>query len=178
MGLTPWETRRRAAVADNLQQVVNMCTMKSAKGDHPSLRTTLWSLCGNALWRIIASQFWNYAVISRRFVAHYWIKCHGAPIFQKIVPQMGAKPTDTSTENKAKNWQFYNEFWTGSSQVMKRGLHTFTQTPSTVNALASQLMSLQDEIQTDFVGAESDVYCFLGQKVHSPRRLPDQSWDG
>ena len=32
---------------DNLQQVDNMCMMRNAVGGHPSLRTTLWSLCGN-----------------------------------------------------------------------------------------------------------------------------------
>ena len=55
-------------------------------------------------------------------------------------------------------------FWTGSSQVMKRGLHRLPQKrSSSQNALASQWISLQDEILADFVGAESDVHGVLGQ---------------
>ena len=54
---------------DNLQQVDKMSMMRSTVGGHPSLQMTMWSLCGNALWRIIASKLWNSAVISRRFPA-------------------------------------------------------------------------------------------------------------
>ena len=39
------------------QQIDNMCRMRSTVGGHASLWTTLWSLCGNALWRIITSQY-------------------------------------------------------------------------------------------------------------------------
>ena len=49
---------------NNLQQV-DMCMMRTAVRGHPSLRMTLWSLCSNALWKNIASQLWNSAVISR-----------------------------------------------------------------------------------------------------------------
>ena len=52
-------------------------------------------------------------------------------------------------------------------------------TPETKQqSLAPLWISLQDEIQADFVGAESDVHCVLEQMGHSPRRLPDQRWDG
>ena len=52
-------------------------------------------------------------------------------------------------------------FWT-LSQVMKRGLHTLPRNQAPVHALASQWISLQDEIQADYVCAESDVYGVLG----------------
>ena len=44
--------------------------------------------------------------------------------------------------------------------------------------LASEWITLQDEIQADFVGADSDVQGVLGQTRHSPRRLPEQKEDG
>ena len=34
-------------------------------------------------------------------------------------------------------------------------------------------LSLQDKIQVDFIGAESDVHCVLGQVGHSSHQLPD-----
>ena len=43
-------------------------------------------------------------------------------------------------------------------------------TPETVNALVSQWVSLQDEIQADYVGAESGVHGVLGQTSSNPRR--------
>ena len=60
--LTSWASRWCIAGADNLQLVDNMCKI-SAVGGHPSLWTNLWSMCRNALWRIVASQLWNSAVI-------------------------------------------------------------------------------------------------------------------
>ena len=47
MGLTSRESRWCIVGADNLQQVDNTCMMRRTVGGHPSLRTTLWSLCGN-----------------------------------------------------------------------------------------------------------------------------------
>ena len=55
---------------------------------------------------------------------------------------------------------------------MKRGLHKLPQKPSN---MASQFISLQHEIQGDFVGAENYKHGVLGQTGHS-RRLPDQRW--
>ena len=39
-----------------------------------------------------------------------------------------------------------------------------------VNAVASQWISLQDEVQADYVGAESDVHGVLGQIGSNSRR--------
>ena len=69
MGLTSWGSTRCIAGAENLKQVDDLCMKRRAVEAHPSLWTTLWSLCENALWRIIASQLWNSAVISCRFTA-------------------------------------------------------------------------------------------------------------
>ena len=49
-----------------------------------------------------------------------------------------------------------------------------SETKLAVNALASQWISLQDEIQADYVGAKSNVHGVLEQMGHSPHRLPDQ----
>ena len=46
MVLTSWTSRWYFADADNLQQVDYKCMVRSAVGSNPSLRTTLWSLCG------------------------------------------------------------------------------------------------------------------------------------
>ena len=69
MDLTSWENKWCITSADNLQLVDNMCMMWSTVGDNQSLRMTLWSLCGNVLWKIVASQLWNWVVISHRFPA-------------------------------------------------------------------------------------------------------------
>ena len=39
-------------------------------------------------------------------------------------------------------------------------------------------MSLQEQIQADFVGAETNVHGVPGQTWHSPRQLPDRRSDG
>ena len=54
MGLTSWACRRCGLGADNLQQVDSMCLVRAVVG-YSSLLTTLWSLCGNTLWRLVAS---------------------------------------------------------------------------------------------------------------------------
>ena len=45
-----------------------------------------------------------------------------------------------------------------------------TPEKAAVNALASQWNSLQDEVQADFVCAESDMHGVLGQAGSNPRR--------
>ena len=40
-----------------------MASRQHVHDEERSGRTTLWSLCGNALWRIVASQLWNSAII-------------------------------------------------------------------------------------------------------------------
>ena len=69
-------------------------------------------------------------------------------------------------------------FWTGSSKMMKHGLHTLPQKPSSSQCIGVTVDLRQDEIQADCVGAESDVYGVLGQTGHSPFRHPDQRRDG
>ena len=54
--------------------------------------------------------------------------------------------------------------------MMKRGLHTLPRNLAAINAFASQWISLQDDIQTDYIGAESDVQGVLGQTGSNPRR--------
>ena len=56
--------------------------------------------------------------------------------------------------------------------------HITPRKQATVNALASQWISLQDEIHADVVDVESDVHCVLGQMGHSPHQLSDQRSDG
>ena len=50
------------------------------------------------------------------------------------------------------------------------GCTHYPRNQAAVDALASQWISLQDEIQADFVGAESDVQGVLGQTGSNPRR--------
>ena len=47
--------------------------------------------------------------------------------------------------------------------------HTTPRNQAAVNALASQWIFLEEEIQADFVGAKSDVHGILGQMGHSLR---------
>ena len=83
----------RQIIAGRLQ-----CMMRRAVGGYPSLQTILWSLCGNELWRIVASELQNSAVISRSLL-HKIVTEH--LLFRKIVCQMGAKATDSKTQSKA-----------------------------------------------------------------------------
>ena len=48
--------------------------------------------------------------------------------------------------------------------------HYSTNQAIAVSALASQWISLQDEIQAYYVGVESDVHSVLGQTGSNPRR--------
>ena len=66
-------------------------------------------------------------------------------------------------------------FWTGLSQV---GCTHYPRNQAAVSALATLWISLQDQIEADFVYTESDVYGVLGQTGHYPRQLPDQRLDG
>ena len=86
-----WASRWCVDGAHDLQQVDNMCMMRSALGGHQSLRTTLWSLCGNALWRTIASQLRKSAVISRRFPAPYWIELTRSTVVHTVFPIPGGR---------------------------------------------------------------------------------------
>ena len=61
-------------------------------------------------------------------------------------------------------------FWAGSSQVMKRRLYTLSQNQPAVIELASQWISLQDEIHADYFRAESEVHGVLGQTGSNLRR--------
>ena len=49
------------------------------------------------------------------------------------------------------------------------GCTHYSRNQAAVNALASQWISLQDEIKADFVGAESDGHGVLGQTGYYPR---------
>ena len=51
----------------------------------------------------------------------------------------------------------------------------YPRNQAAINALASQCIYLQHEIQADFVGAKCDVHGVLGQMEHSPCRLPGRS---
>ena len=96
MSLTSWARRWCIAGADSLQQVNNKCMIRSAVGGHPPLQTTLWSLCGNT----IENRCFTIMELRSHF-SQFRAPCCKAPIFQKIVHQMGAKATDTRTQSKA-----------------------------------------------------------------------------
>ena len=130
-----------------------MCMKRSAVGGHPSLPRP----CG------------TQQSFPEDFTLPVAQNCHGVPVVQKIMCQVG----DNRTQNKVRGVSIHfcsgsTSFYTGSSQVIKRRLHTLSQNP----ALASQWNSPQDEIQADFLGAESDIHGVLGQTGHSPRRAP------
>ena len=103
-------------------------------GHQPSLRTTLWSLCGNALWRIIASQLRNSAVISRRFTAPWCTKLSRITCCPENCAPGGCQSNWHQNKKQSvwsQHWHFWSStrmtsFWTGSSQVM----HTLPQKPS------------------------------------------------
>ena len=179
MGLASWASRRCITGADSLQQFDNMCMMRSTMGGHHSLRMTLWSMCVNTLWRIDASQLWNSVVISCSWSSPCAENCHGASVVQKIVWQVGAKGTNTSTQIKVYGvsidisaterwwWQWvsgpdHHRWWTVSCTH-------YPGKQAAVTALASQWISLQYEIQADFVSTESDVYSVLESKQQSLR---------
>ena len=74
--------------------------------------------------------------------------CHGAPVIQKIVRQVGAKATDTRTQSKA---------------------HEVN-----IDIFAAVPVSGDEFLDRFITGAKSYVHGVLGQTGHSPRRLPDQ----
>ena len=80
----------------NLQQVDNMCMMMSAVGGHLILRMTLWSLCGNALWRSSLHNYGTQQSFPTDFSLFIAQNCHSV---QKIVCQLDAKVTDTRTQS-------------------------------------------------------------------------------
>ena len=130
------------ADAENLQQVDNMCMMRSAVEGHASLRTILWSLCGTALWRIVVSQLRNSAVISRTFLAPCWTKLSRSTCCSENCPPSGCQSNwQKNTKKRAwsQHWHFCSGtrmtatgFCTESSQVIKRGLHALPQKPSSI----------------------------------------------
>ena len=142
-----------------------MCMLTRAVGCHPLLRMTLWSLCRNILWRIIASQLRNSAVNSRRFPASCYRKLSQSIVVQKIVCQM--VPKQLTPEYKAKRMEsaltFLQRYHDDGNDHQRWWNVVCTYYPRNQPALASQWISLQGEIQADFVGAESDVHGVVGQ---------------
>ena len=187
MGLTSWASRWCVAGADSLQQINIMCKMRREVGDHPSLRKTLWSLCGNALWKIISSQLRNSAVISRRFRAPCCRKLSRSTCSENCTP--AGFQSNWHQDTKESAWSQYwhscggtmttvTDFWTGSSQMMKRRLHTLPQKPSCSQFISVTVHSSARRISADFVGAERDVHDVVGLAGHSPRGSSDPRWEG
>ena len=84
---------------------------------------------------------------------------------KQLTPEHKSKSMESALTLLRRYHDDGEKFLDRSSQVMKRGLHTLPPiNQAAVNALASQWISLFDEIQADFVGAESDVHGVLGQK--------------
>ena len=139
MSLTSWASRLCSSGADNLQQVDNMCMMRSTVGGHPLLGTIL-SVCGNGLWRIVASQLRNSAVISHRIPAPCCTKLSWSSCYSGNCAPGGCQSNshqNTKQSAWSQHWHFCSgtmmtvtSFWTRSSQMMKRGLHTLSQKPS------------------------------------------------
>ena len=120
------------AGADNLQQVDTMCLRR------------LWE---NALWRIITTQFRDSAVILCRFPTHCCTKFSWSTFCSENCAP-GGLPKQLTPEHKAKRMesaltflQGYHDdsksFSIGSSQVMKRGLHTLPQKPRSSSTVPS-----------------------------------------
>ena len=147
-----------------------MCMTRKAAWDHTSLWTTLWSLYGNSLWRIIASQLWNSPANFPLLVAQ---NCHGAPVVQKIVCQVGTKATDTRTQSKihAVSIDISVEVTWWRQRVSRSDHHKwwnvgcthYPRNQAAINAFALQWISLQEKIQADLVGTKSDVHVVLRQ---------------
>ena len=130
------------------------------------------------IWRIVASQLWNSAVIFCRFPARC-IKLSRSIIVQKIVCPMGTKATETRTQSKARGVSIDISIDHDGGNVFPDWIITGDETwIAHINprkqAAFNAWNSLQDEIQADLVGAKNDVHGRLGQTGHSPRRLPDQ----
>ena len=107
---------------------------------------------------------------------------------KKLTPELKAKLIESALTFLQRSGTMITvaSFWIGSSQVMKRGLHTLSQNPSSsqwfnrgstskfINwycftwyilcscpfplYLASRWISLKDDIQADFVASEIDVH--------------------
>ena len=132
MTVTSWESRWCFAGADNLKQIENMSLMKSAVGGHPSLWTILLTLCGNALWRIVASQLQNSAIISwsllhKIVMGHMFRELCARWVPKQLTPEHNAKHMESAWHFCSGIMMKSTNFWTGSSQVMKYELHTLPQ---------------------------------------------------
>ena len=134
-----------------------MCMM-SAVECRPSLWMILWCLCGNELWRIVTSQLRNSAVISHCLL-HKIVMEH--LLFRKLCTRWVPKQLNL---NKSKAHEVSIDIsaviplwrWRVSEPDHHRwwnvGCTHYSRNQVAVNALVSQWISLQDEIQADFVG--------------------------
>ena len=136
-----------SALSDKLQQVDSLCMMRSTVGGHISLWMALCSLFGNTLWRIVASQLRNSAVISRRFPAPRYTKLHARWVPKQLTPEYKAK----RMESVAVPWwqrvsgSDHHRWW-------NVGCTHYPGNQAAINAMASQWISLQDEIRANFFG--------------------------
>ena len=117
MGLTSCASRWRVAGAYNLQQVDNMCMMRSAVGGHPSLRTTVLIVCRNALWRIIASQIQKLEVSSFRFPAPCCTKLSQSTRSENCAPD-GCQ-SNWHQNTKQSTWSQHWHFCSGTMMMPK-----------------------------------------------------------
>ena len=68
-------------------------------------------------------------------------------------------------------------FWTASSQVMKRGLHTLSQKPSSSQCIGITVDLRAKWNSKDYVSVESDVHGVLRQSGSNPRRQTSMTQD-
>ena len=163
MSLTSWESRlhhwcmsmrRPSIIMDDLVELVRECIMEN----------------------------WCFTVTE--LICHFMQIFHSHLLFRKLcarwmpkqlTSEHGSKVHGVSTDISAivSWWRWrvsgpdYHRWW-------NLGCSHYPRNQATVNALASQWISLQYEIQADFAGEESAVHGVLGQTRHSP----DQRWDG
>ena len=91
-------------------------------------------------WRIIISQLWNSAVISCIFPTPCYIKLSQSTCYSEICAASGCQSKwhqYTNQSTWSQHWHFCSgtmmmatSFWAGSSKVIKCGLHTLLQKPS------------------------------------------------
>ena len=102
--------------------------------------------------QIILIKYVSTDATSVRFFLNYPVYCE-----HRVIPR-GATRSKVPTE----------AVLTVSSYTVVQDYTHYPRNQAAVNALTSQWISLQDEIQVDYAGAESDMHGVLGHPGHSP----------
>ena len=144
-----WASRWCIAGADNLQQVDHMCMMSAVEG-YPSLRMTLWSLCGNFIMENCHFTIMELSIHFHRFPAPCCTELSPSICSENCAPGGCQSNWHQNTKHSAWSQHWHScsgtmmmatSFCIGSSQVMKRGLHTWPQKPS-----SSQCIGITEDV--------------------------------